>query len=290
MEIILGKSSGFCFGVETAVNKAFNESLTCNNLYCLGELVHNSQVIKILTDNGIKFISQIDDAPFDAKIIFRAHGVEKDTYIKARNKNLDIIDLTCPKVKDIHNRIIQKKDDSFILLIGKKNHPEVIGSISYKKEGTVIENFDDINSAYQIFLNSQMKKIYVLSQTTFSSLKFDELIKKIREVFQNFDIKIDKTICNTTLKRQEETNYLSKMVSKMLIIGSKNSSNTKELFLVAKNNLEDTYLIETIDDLENITFQSKDILGVIASASTPKTSINEVINYLENICTKKRIK
>jgi len=290
MEIILGKSSGFCFGVETAVNKAFNESLTCNNLYCLGELVHNSQVIKILTDNGIKFISQIEDAPFDAKIIFRAHGVEKDTYIKARNKNLDIIDLTCPKVKDIHNRIIKKKDDSFILLIGKKNHPEVIGSISYKKEGTVIENFDDINSAYQIFLNSQMKKIYVLSQTTFSSLKFDELTKKIREVFQNFDIKIDKTICNTTLKRQEETNYLSKMVSKMLIIGSKNSSNTKELFLVAKNNLEDTYLIETIDDLENITFQSKDIIGVIASASTPKTSINEVINYLENICTKKRIK
>ena len=281
MEIICGKLNGVCAGVNYTIKKA-TELLENTNetIYCLGEIIHNERVIEELENKGMITINDINEAPNNSKVIFRAHGEAKEIYEIANSKNIKIFDLTCGKIKIIRNKIEKNKDDSFIIIIGKKNHPETIGNISFTKPfGSIIETIDDINSVYEEFKLSNLKKVYIIAQTTFSSKKYDEYVNIIQDTFKDTKIIIDKTICDATENRQTEANELSKTVDKMIIIGGKHSSNTKELAKITEKNCE-TYLIQTIEDLKDCEFNETDKIGVISGASTPLNAINEIIDYL----------
>ena len=130
MEIIIGKNAGFCYGVKRAVDGAKEECTEHKEIYCLGDIVHNQHVIDDLKEKGIKFIENIDEAK--GKTIIRAHGVSKEIYEKAKNMNIELIDLTCPSVLKIHKIADEySKKGYYIILTGKENHPEVIGIESY---------------------------------------------------------------------------------------------------------------------------------------------------------------
>ena len=280
MEIIVGKYAGFCNGAKNAVNKTI-DLLDKNRVYSIGEIVHNEVVVNDLENRGLIVKNSIDDLPNNSKTIIRAHGESIDIYKKAKEKNIELVDLTCGRVKLVHNKILSKKN-SFIIIVGKKNHPETIAHKSYSNTSYVIETISDIMDAYNSYLISNKSSVYVVAQTTFSSKLFDEIVNKIKEVF-NVDIEVDKTICNATSIRQEEAKELAKNVDKMIIIGGKNSSNTKELEVVAKEYCKETYLIQTQNDLNKEMFDQDDIVGITAGASTPENTIEEVIEYLENI-------
>ena len=280
MEIIVGKYAGFCNGAKNAVNKTI-DLLDKNRVYSIGEIVHNEVVVNDLENRGLIVKNSIDDIPNNSKTIIRAHGESIDIYKKAKEKNIELVDLTCGRVKLVHNKILSKKN-SFIIIVGKKNHPETIAHKSYSNTSYVIETISDIMDAYNSYLISNKSSVYVVAQTTFSSKLFDEIVNKIKEVF-NVDIEVDKTICNATSIRQEEAKELAKNVDKMIIIGGKNSSNTKELEVVAKEYCKETYLIQTQNDLNKEMFDQDDIVGITAGASTPENTIEEVIEYLENI-------
>ncbi len=284
MQIIVGKYSGFCNGAKNAVTKT-NNALDENAIYSVGEIVHNEVVVNQLKERGLIVKDSIMDIPNNSRVIIRAHGETIDFYKEAKQRNFNLIDLTCGRVKLIHNKILSNKN-SFIIIIGKKNHPEVIAHKSYSDDCYVVENEFDIMDAYNSFLASNKKTVYIVSQTTFNSELFDQLVEDIKKVFSNSIIEVDKTICNATSLRQEEAKEIAKNVDKMIVIGGKNSSNTKELEVVASNYCNNVYLIQTKDDLDKNMFNEDDIIGITAGASTPPEVIDDVVNYLDSIYKK----
>lgn len=287
MEIIVGKYAGFCNGVKNTVNKA-NEALKDNNkIYSLGDIVHNEVVINNLKKQGLVVCDSLQDIPNNSKVIIRAHGEGIGVYQEAKKRNIDLIDLTCGRVKLVHNKILNK-NNYFVIIVGKKNHPETIAHKSYSNNSFVVENFSDISNAYENYLKSNKENIFIVAQTTFNSELFDELVNKIKQVFKNSSIEVDKTICNATSIRQNEAKEIASNVDKMIIIGGKNSSNTKELEVVASKYCQHVYLIGTKEELTENMFNKDDIIGITAGASTPEESINDVVVYLESLYNKRK--
>ena len=282
MEIIVGKKAGFCFGVKRAVEGSLKEILKeKKNVYCLGELVHNKQVMDGLISKGVILIQDIKEVPDNSKVIIRAHGAKKETYNYANNHGIELIDFTCPFVLKIHD--IAKKyqsDGYYIFVVGNKVHPETIGTISYCGNNCdVIEEIDDIGKAIDNFNNSNIGKLLVIVQTTYSEKKFGEIEKIIKDKVKIEDLVIKNTICLSTSERQKETMRIAKDVDAMIIIGGKNSSNTKKLYEVSKKYCDKTILIETVNDLIDDLSKMKKV-GIMAGASTPDESINDVIKKL----------
>ena len=281
MKIIIAHNAGFCKGVSYTIKKTYEILAENNSVYSLGEIVHNNFILDKLISDGLIIKDNLDEIPYNQKVIFRAHGEGEDIYKKAKDKNLDIIDLTCGKVKLIHHKIIKEKDDNYIVIIGKKNHPETIAHYSYAKDISIIENYDDINAFINQLKHSNKNKIYIVAQTTFNDYVFDELVSEIEKKCNGYNIRVDKTICKATKTRQDEVKELAKKVDKMIIIGGKNSSNTKELACVSQKYCHNTYLIESVENLKEYILNQSDTVGISAGASTPDELINEVVNYLQ---------
>ncbi len=279
MNIIVGEKSGFCAGVSFTIKKASELLEQYNSLYCLGEIVHNERVVKSLEDKGMITVNDIEEIPDDSKVIFRAHGEAKKIYDRAQEKNLEVFDLTCGKVKLIHNKI-EKNNDSFVIIIGKKTHPETIGHYGYVKDGIVVENVEDIEEAFTEYKNSNKNKVYVVAQTTFNDNKFEDIVNEINSKF-DCDVFVDKTICSATKERQEEVIDLSKKVDTMIIVGGKNSSNTKELYNLASSNCNNTLLVQEVNDLDVVYFGENDTIGIMAGASTPNEIIEEIVEFIK---------
>lgn len=283
MEIVLGKTAGFCYGVKNAVSNTEEKLKGYKNLYCLGELVHNGQVIKKLENLGLKVIEELEFT--DNKVIIRAHGISKEVYNKAKQMNIELLDFTCPKVSKIHD-IAQEYSDNgyYIFLIGGRKHPETLGTISFCGENSyIIEEEKQIMEGINLLEKSNIKNLLIIVQTTFSIEKFNKFIEIIKEnVGEDIKIDIKNTICSATKIRQEETEKISKEVDCMIIIGGKNSSNTKKLYDIAKKNCVNTFIIETKDEIEKEQIENFDKIGIMAGASTPMESINEVIEKITN--------
>ena len=287
MDIIVGKTAGFCFGVKRAVEGSINQTESNTDdrqIYCLGELVHNRQVVKKIENKGIKIINNINQIESNnSSLIIRAHGVPKEEYENAKLKQIKLIDYTCPYVLKIHNIAEQYKDKEFyIFVVGNRLHPEVIGTISYCGEKySVIEDEKDIEYAINSFLKEQNNNLLIIVQTTFNKDKLKVIEKNIiKNLNSNIHIEIKNTICSATEERQKETEKISKEVNLMIIIGGKNSSNTKKLYEISKNNTK-TLLIETSEELDIESIKEYDKVGIMAGASTPKESIDEVIESLK---------
>ena len=246
MEIILGKSSGFCFGVKNAIDGA--EKALANNkiVYCLGEIIHNEEVIKHLESKGLVIVNDIEDV--EDMVIIRSHGVPKNVYDTAKEKNIKLLDYTCPFVLKIHE-IAEKysKNNYFIFLLGVKSHPETIGSISFCGDNScIIELFEDIENAINLFKLSGLENLLILSQTTFSTSLFEDIINELKSrLSPKVNLEIKNTICNTTSVRQNEAKEIAKNVDLMIVIGGKHSSNTKKLYEIAQKNCKNSLLVQT---------------------------------------------
>lgn len=280
MEIIVGKTAGFCYGVERAVEGAIEEISKAKEPVCsLGEIVHNRQVVEKLQDLGIKCVEKIEEA--EGTTLIRAHGIPKEVYALAERMNIKIQDYTCPNVLKVH-KIAEEfsKQGYFIFLLGAKSHPENIGTLSHcGKDCCVLEREEEVSKAIEMFERTKKKKLLLISQTTFSLERFYKIEKMLQNAIkEDVDFVVKNTICRTTELRQKETEELSKKVDTMIIIGGKNSSNTKKLYEVAKKNCAHTILIESVQELD-IKAQIEKI-GIMAGASTPKESIDAVIEYL----------
>ncbi len=283
MEVIIGKTSGFCAGVLNAVTKTEKELDKENGkIYCLGELVHNRQVVEKLEAKGLETIENIEQA--QRKAIIRAHGVPKNVYENAKKRGIELVDLTCPKVLQIHNIAEEYAQKGYyIILVGVENHPEVIGTISFCGENSyLVRDKEDISNAIKKVNESQINKLLIIAQTTYSLKKFEEIVEELKKQFgDRFEIQIKNTICSATRLRQEETDKLSREVNAMIIVGGKNSSNTKKLYDIAKSNCENTVTVETIKDIDIKELKKYNKIGIMAGASTPNESVMEIVEHLK---------
>lgn len=286
MEIIIGKTAGFCYGVKRAVEGSIEEIKKQKDpIYCLGELVHNNEVIKDLEKQGLKFIENIEEVKDNkARVIVRSHGIEKEIYQNAQEKGIELVDYTCPNVLKIHKIAEEyQKKEYYIFLVGVTGHPETIATMSYcGKNMSLIVEEDDIENAIKNLEKSEIKNLLVLVQTTYSVHKFEKIVEIIKsQLKENIQMLIKNTICLTSEQRQKEAEEISKQVDSMIIIGGKHSSNTRKLYDVAQKNCKNTILIETKDELTKKMINNSEKIGIMAGASTPQKSIEEIVEFLK---------
>ena len=269
--IQIAESSGFCFGVKRAIELTEQVSKENKKVYTFGPLIHNPQEVERLHKKGIEVINDYSKIETGV-LVLRTHGIELNIYDKLlQNKNLKIIDATCPFVKRAQDIVKELSNTSEqIVVVGEKTHPEVVALVSYGKgKCIVVENEQDIKKIKKTDI------IYVVSQTTQNPKKFDNIVKKIAKISQ---VKIYNTICKATFDRQSSAEKLARTVDLMIVIGGKNSGNTRRLFQICSNIVE-TYHIENVDEIEKNWFNNKQKIGITAGASTPDWII-------ENITTK----
>ena len=285
MEVILGKKAGFCQGVRNTVIKTKNNLEKKKRIYCLGQLVHNPEVIKKLEQKGLTIVQNIQDVPDGKELIIRAHGIPKKIYEEIEAKNIKLIDLTCPKVLNIHKKIEEYRDlGYYIIYIGEKTHPETVGSVSFAGDNsTIVHDLEDINVAVEDIIRKDIRNVTIFSQTTFSMEKFDDLVKIIKmKIPKDSNLEINKTICDATKLRQIETKEIAKQVELMIIIGGKKSSNTNKLYDIALKECSNVMFVETLEDLYINYIRRFKKVGVMAGASTPSDMIEKIVDILKN--------
>ena len=276
MEIILAKSAGFCFGVQRAVDMAY-EQAGHREVYTFGPIIHNEEVIEDLKSKGVNIIEDLDEleGKSDCTVVIRSHGVEKKVYDDLNSRGIHVVDATCPFVKKIHNIV---KNDSeagrVIIIVGDPNHQEVKGIVGWcSGEVHVVDSEEGVLSLIDV-LSDESREISVVSQTTFNLNKFNNIVDIIRNKLYN--VNVYETICNATAVRQKEAKEIASRVDAMIVIGGRNSSNTQKLYDISKKECENTYYIQTLVDLDLTTFESVSRVGITAGASTPNYIIKEV--------------
>ena len=276
-KLIISDSAGVCFGVEKAVTTA-EEVLSQNsnkNVKSFGPLIHNPQVVDILKNKGLSVVDKIDKNE-KGTIIIRAHGIPNYEEKNLEESEINVIDMTCPIVKKLQFAVKYLSDNNFfVLIVGNKKHPEVIGPKSYAKEGNVMV-IKDKNELDTSVLKS--KKIGVVAQTTIPKELFWDVVE-IFESQNDYDIKAIDTLCDDINNKQIESKEIAKDVDIMFVIGGKNSSNTKEIADICKNVNKNTYQIETFKEIKELNMNLEDkIIGITAGASTPPWLIKQTID------------
>lgn len=264
MKIEIAKTAGFCPGVNAAITTAYEKTNVCT----LGPIIHNKFVTNELEQRGVHVINSLEEAD-GRTVLIRTHGVPPNIYAQLNSLGIDYIDCTCPFVKKIH-KLVQDNylSGKKIIIVGDKNHPEVIGINGYANDSAVIIDSTDIDF-------SNLNADYILvAQTTFDYDLFKTITKMLNGA------KVFDTVCNTTKSRQTEAFEISTRVNKMIVLGDKFSSNTTKLFAICKRNCPQTYLIETLRELSLIKFLKDDTIGVTAGASTPFALIKEAISFM----------
>jgi 4-hydroxy-3-methylbut-2-enyl diphosphate reductase len=278
MKILVSEYNGFCGGVKAAVLKADKILNDDKKLYSYGEIIHNKDVVEKLKDKGMVIV---DDLPKDndARFLIRSHGVGKHIYDLLEEKNIEVVDATCVKVKKIHKIVEEFKNKDYnIIIVGDKNHPEVQGIAGWcNNEADIIKNPEELKNIIE-----PSKKYCLVCQTTFNLNIFEEILKTI-EINNYSNIIVYNTICEATRKRQEACVALASKCTVMLIVGGKNSSNTKKLYELSKELCKNTFLIENYKEIPYNYIDKNTIVGVSAGASAPDWIIEEVINMLENL-------
>lgn len=279
MKITLAKTAGFCFGVDRAVKTLEKLANDGEKVCTLGPIIHNPQVVEHFKSKGVNIIDNISEHKKGATVVLRTHGVEAEIPEYCEKNGIKYIDAACPFVKKIHKIVLENTNENTALLIaGDKNHPEVIG-ISSRARGDCF-TFNSAKELENLLNNCNLLKterVILVSQTTFSVKEWKKCVEIANLLCTNaliFD-----TICNATEERQTEALVLSKKNDAMIIIGGRTSSNTAKLKAVCERHCL-TYLIETADELLDIDFSGINSIGVTAGASTPDSTIKEVINTM----------
>ena len=282
MRVILAKTAGFCFGVDRAVNMAYELANSGARAATLGQLIHNSLVTDDLAAKGVRIISSPAEAQQGETVIIRAHGVAAEVYEELKGTGAEICDATCPFVKKIHRIVAENSgEDTEVFIAGDPNHPEVIGIKGHcKGEVNIFNSEAELDEIIKNDGKNYDKRIIAVSQTTFSQKVWKICKEKIKKYYTN--AKIFDTICFATRERQDEAALISKQSDMMIIIGDCHSSNTAKLKAVCSENC-DTYLVERAAELNTINFSHCATVGVTAGASTPSAIIKEVLFAMSEI-------
>lgn len=282
MRVILAKTAGFCFGVDRAVNMAYELANSGARAATLGQLIHNSLVTDDLAAKGVRIISSPAEAQRGETVIIRAHGVAAEVYEELKGTGAEICDATCPFVKKIHRIVAENSgEDTEVFIAGDPNHPEVIGIKGHcKGEVNIFNSEAELDEIIKNDGKNYDKRIMAVSQTTFSQKVWKICKEKIKKYYTN--AKFFDTICFATRERQDEAALISKQSDMMIIIGDRHSSNTAKLKAVCSENC-DTYLVERAAELNTINFSHCATVGVTAGASTPSAIIKEVLFAMSEI-------
>ncbi|MGD8538097.1 MAG: 4-hydroxy-3-methylbut-2-enyl diphosphate reductase [Candidatus Aminicenantes bacterium] len=276
MEIIIAKNSGLCYGVKRAIQIA-KETLSeeKGKVFTLGDLIHNPQVIADLEQQGIRSLEDLDCLT-EGTVIIRSHGVSPEIYKKIEEKNIKIVDATCPIVKRIQ-RLVEAlaQDEEEIVIVGNKNHPESRGLIGYSQgKGIIIE------SESQAQKMPKKKRRAVLVQSTQDMNLFQNVVALLIEKTE--ELKIFNTICQSTQTRQKSTSELASRVDTLFIIGGKNSSNTHKLYQISKRVLPNTHFIESSAQITSEMLKGAKKIGLSGGASTPPEAIEEAVARIKS--------
>ena len=290
MKKIIKKANlaGFCYGVKRAMDltEKIQKDNPGKNIYILGDLIHNNQVIDNLKNLGIKVIYNIEDItePENSVCIIRTHGATPDEIRRIKDKGCEILDATCVDVKKVQEKAKSLIEEGYkLIIIGKKNHPEVVGIKAHAEENTdenalVISSVDEICENIDEIKTS--KRIGIVIQTTQKTENLQSILAEVAKYAK--ELKVYNTICPTTSNRQKEAKDLAKEVELMIVVGSKTSANTSHLAEILSD-ITKTVHIETEDELIKYEQDIMDAqsIGVTAGASTPEYIINNVINAIE---------
>lgn len=283
-KIIVAESAGFCFGVNRAINILY-KLIDENKPACtLGPIIHNMQMVNELREKGVRTIDKISEAKENETIVIRSHGVPQSIVDEINERHLDYIDATCPFVSKIHKIVSETDDDSIVIIAGDKNHPEVQGIMGHcKSKCYTFKNQEELQKLFSIIPQKNYKTIKIVAQTTFDLKEWEKSLKSLKNVYTN--TKIFDTICNATSIRQREAANISKSVDLMFVIGDKHSSNSFKLYSICSSNCENTFFIETADELPLEMVKKADSIGVTAGASTPARIIKEVLDKMSEVNT-----
>lgn len=279
MKVILAKHHGFCYGVKRAVKIAQDSVSLEGKAYTLGPIIHNPQMVEKLANEGVGMVHSLDDIR-QGTVIVRSHGVGPKVYEQAEEKGLTLVDATCPHVKKAQMAAYELSEAGYqVIIVGEKSHPEVKSIFEWSKNrAIIIEHEAELNDI--VFFN----KVGVVAQTTFSGEEFQKIVDSLIERVEN--VKVERTICNATEKRQEAAVELANQVDMMIVIGGKNSANTTRLAELCLKKNKHTYHIETVNEINDNWFNKGiNTIGITAGASTPDWLIEEVyhkMNQMEN--------
>ena len=275
MKILIAKDAGYCFGVRDAVNLAYETAEDHGDVYMLGHIVHNENVVKDLDEAGAKVVGKLKDVPKGKPIMFRAHGTSTKVWEKAQKQNMNIIDATCPLVKEIHDEVIKlEKEGRKIIIIGDHGHDEVVGIASQIKDPIIVATPDEAQKL------RKMKKAGIVSQSTQTIENVQEIINIL--MTKVFDLRFINTICFPTKRNQQQLKDLSEKCDVMVVIGSFTSANSNRLTQLALERNDRSYQVTSADDLISDWFNESDVVGITAGASTPDNIIKNVTEKIKS--------
>ena len=273
MQVKLASSYGFCFGVKRAIKIAQEHK----NASTMGPLIHNQKEIdRLKTDFNVGLYETIDEAKKDDTVIIRTHGIPKNDLAKLKEKSANVINATCPFVTTPQQIVKKMTADNYsVVIFGDEEHPEVKGIKSYGEDVNVVLEPSDLENV--VF---KYEKIATIAQTTKQKENYLEIVNHL--ILRYKEVRVFNTICDATFENQAAAKSLSSQVDIMIVIGGKNSSNTKQLFNICNENTQ-SYHIEDETELKQDWFNDKATCGVTAGASTPDWIIQNVINVIEKV-------
>jgi 4-hydroxy-3-methylbut-2-enyl diphosphate reductase len=278
MRIALAKSAGFCFGVKRAIEIALKTAACGKNVYVFWDIVHNEDVVKQISAAGIKKIKELTRGK-NRILLIRAHGAGLATLKKAKKLGYHIVDATCPMVKEIH-RIARGKERAgyAIIVIGDKSHDEVLGITGQLKNKALI-----IDAAENIPWSKikKIKKACIIVQSTQNIEKVKKMVEILRPHIRKMDF--FNTICRPTRIKQKEIRIMPAENDMMVIIGSKNSANTRRLYEISKSLNKHSFWVSSKKEIDPRWFIGKKSVGITAGASTPDSTTREIIDYIKRV-------
>ncbi len=270
----MAKSGGFCRGVKRAVDTAM--SIDPKNTYIYGEIIHNPDVVRAITERGIQTVDDLSQVPRGATLVIRSHGVGRAVYEECERRAIRVVDCTCEFVRRTQRIVDEKhRQGKTIVIVGERTHPEVVGLSGWCDDEAYVIASE--NEDFSIFSE---KECCVVAQTTYSKEKFEKIIKNLKNN-RGKTVEVFETICYTTIERQNEASELSKRCDAVLVIGGLNSSNTNKLYDICAANCPDVFRLERAVDLDYKTIERFKNVGIVTGASTPNAQTQEVLLKME---------
>ncbi|HEV2878231.1 MAG TPA: 4-hydroxy-3-methylbut-2-enyl diphosphate reductase [Candidatus Eremiobacteraceae bacterium] len=273
MKIQKARTQGFCFGVELTYKKALSETSERDDVYTMGNIVHNPLIVKELDDKGLHNVETLDDIE-KGTLFVRAHGLPPSTIEAAEAKGLRVVDATCPMVTRTQ-RLAQKltEEGRTVVILGDPNHPEVKGIMGHAPGCIVMNEWPKDETEIR-----RARRIAIVSQSTLNGDKFRELVGRITAM--NYEVRVYNTICSDTQGRQKSARELATEVDKMIVIGGSKSANTRHLAEISEAEGAKAFLIENATELKREWFSGDEHVGIATGASTPGFLADEVIDQL----------
>ena len=282
MKVILAEPRGFCSGVNRAINILENVvKSTEETVYVYHEIVHNAWVVGKFRRQGVVFVDSLDNVPDGAILLFSAHGVSPALRKQATERKIRTIDATCPLVHNIHSQVRDYTAEGYtIIFIGKRGHDEVIGTLGEAPDSTVlISSVDDVETLE--FSNTE--KLTYLMQTTLSVTEAEKIVEALHKKFPNLRAPKHEGLCDATQKRQEAVRKLAPKADVVLVVGSSNSSNSKRLVEVAREENVPAYLVNGVEDIPWSKLTPDSTVLLTAGASAPESVVQACAQFLRDV-------